>query len=96
VPVSRLIELEMKTALNAMAFRGQITAAQLAAKKTLRIGKTDQRKFVPVRLSRDDIATESLRLSETLARTTGCRTVDLLHIATARFAGSKAIDLSDP
>lgn len=86
----------MGIVLNTTGFRRQITTAPLAAAKTQRIEMTDQRKFVPVRLSLDDIATESLRLSETLARKSGFRTLDLVQNVTTRLAGLKAIDLSDP
>ena len=95
VPVSRLIELEMETALNAMAFRGHITAAQLAAAKTLLSELTKEGKFLPVRLSLDEIATESLHLSPAITLKTGCRTLDLMHLATARLLDCKEFVSSD-
>jgi len=89
VPTTRLIELEMETALNALAFRGAITLAELKAAKTLMAGMTTQGKFVRTGLSLDDIAVESLRLSPRLAIKTGCRTLDLMHVASALLLGCR-------
>jgi hypothetical protein len=85
VPISRLVELEMETALNAMVFRGTIDAAQLAVAKSLIFEMAKQGKFVSAPLSLDDIAAESLLLSPSITVKTGCRTLDLMHIATARL-----------
>lgn len=95
VLVTRLIELEMETALNAMAFRDHITTAQLATAKTLLTEMTKEGKFVPVGLSLDEIAAESLRLSPSITLKTGCRTLDLMHIASARRLGCKEFVSSD-
>ena len=95
VLISRLIELEMETALNAMAFRGLIDANQLAAVKHLILEMVKQGRFVSVALSLDKIASESLRLSPFLTLKTGCRTLDLMHIATARLLGCKEFVSSD-
>ena len=95
VLISRLIELEMETALNAMAFRGLIDANQLAAAKHLILEMVKQGRFVSVALSLDKIASESLRLSPSITLKTGCRTLDLMHIATARLLGCKEFVSSD-
>jgi hypothetical protein len=93
--VSRLIELEMETALNAMAFREHITRAQLATAKNLLKELTKEGKFLPVGLSLDEIAAESLRLSTAITLKTGCRTLDLMHIAAARLLGCKEFVSTD-
>lgn len=95
VLVTRLIELEMETALNAMAFCDHITTTQLATAKNLLKELTKEGKFLPVGLSLDEIATESLRLSPSITLKTGCRTLDLMHIASARRLGCKEFVSSD-
>lgn len=95
LPVTRLIELEMETALNAMVFREHITSAQLATAKDLLTELTKDGKFLPVGLSLDEITAESLRLSPSITRKTGCRTLDLMHIASARLLGCKEFVSSD-
>ena len=95
VLISRLIELEMETALNAMAFRGLIDANQLAAVKHLILEMVKQGRFVSVALSLDKIASERLRLSPSITLKTGCPTLDLMHIATARLLGCKEFVSSD-
>lgn len=95
VPVSKLIELEMETALHAMAFRKHITTAQLATAKNLLAELTKEGKFLPAGLSLDEIAAESLRLSPSITLKTGCRTLDLMHIASARLLGCKEFVSSD-
>ncbi len=95
IPVSRLIELEMETALNAMALRKQINTAQLVAAKSLLSEMVKQGKFVAVPLSLDEIANESLLLSPLITLKTGCRTLDLMHIATARLLDCREFVSSD-
>lgn len=95
VPTTRLIELEMETALNALAFRGAITPVELKAAKTLMAGMTTKGKFVRTGLSLDDIAVESLRLSPRLAIKTGCRTLDLMHVASALLLGCREFVSTD-
>lgn len=87
IPTTRLVELEMETALNALAFRGAITAAELKASRALIARMTVQGKFVPTGIPMDDIVLESLRLSPQIALKTGCRTLDLMHIASALLLG---------
>jgi predicted nucleic acid-binding protein len=87
VPTTRLVELEMETALNALAFRGAITSAELKSSTALIAQMTVQGKFVPTGISLDDIALESLRLSPHISSKTGCRTLDLMHIASALLLG---------
>jgi len=78
-----------------MAFRHHITTAQLAAAKKLLSNLTEEGRFVSVSISLDEIATESLRLSSWITLKTGCRTLDLMHLATARLLGCKEFVSSD-
>jgi predicted nucleic acid-binding protein len=95
IPTTRLIELEMETALNALAFRGAITPAELKAAKSLIAGMTNRGKFVRAELSLDEIADESFRLSSRIAIKTGCRTLDLMHVASALLLGCRVFVSTD-
>jgi predicted nucleic acid-binding protein len=85
VPFTRLIELEMETALQALCFRGEITGPQLAAARALIAEMVKEGKFRRVDLSLDQIASESLSLSPLITAKTGCRTLDLMHVCTAKL-----------
>lgn len=87
IPTTRLVELEMETALNALAFRGAITSAELKSSRALIEELKVEGKFISTGISLDDIAPESLRLSPRIASKTGCRTLDLMHIASALLLG---------
>ncbi|MBU6179655.1 MAG: type II toxin-antitoxin system VapC family toxin [Verrucomicrobia bacterium] len=95
IPTTRLIELEMETALNALTFRGAITTAELKSSRVLISEMIAQGKFSPAGISLDDIALESLRLSARIGPKTGCRTLDLMHIASALMLGSREFVSTD-
>jgi predicted nucleic acid-binding protein len=95
IPTTRLIELEMETAMIALAFRQAITSGELHSAKSLIAAMTSQGKFIPTGLSLDEIAMESLRLSPRIALKTGCRTLDLMHIATALLLGCQEFVSTD-
>lgn len=56
---------------------------------------TSEGKSAAVGLSLDEIATESLRFSPSITLKNGCRTLDLMHIATARLLGCGEFVSSD-
>jgi hypothetical protein len=85
VPYSRLIELEVHNALEALLFRKQITRVQLRGCRDLLADLISDGRFQPMSLSLDAIASEAMRLAPQVTARTGCRTLDLLHIATARL-----------
>lgn len=95
LPTTRLLELEMETALNALAFRGAITPSELKSSKALSAEMISQGKFGPTGLLMDEIVAESLRLSPHIASKTGCRTLDLMHIASALMLGCKEFVSTD-
>jgi hypothetical protein len=88
VPVSRLVELEMENALQALAFRKAITATQLAGARRLIAALVREGRFRRIDLSLDRIAAETLSLAPVVTLKTGCRTLDLMHVATAKLLGS--------
>jgi len=65
------------------------------AAKSLLSEMVKQGKFVAVPLSLDEIANESLLLSPLITLKTGCRTLDLMHIATARLLDCREFVSSD-
>lgn len=83
-----LVNLEVENALQALRFRRQLTAVQLAkARNQIEQMKDDGKLVAPV-LSMDAMAEEMLRLTPSITSRTGCRTLDLLHIAAARLLPS--------
>tara|TARA_B110000467_G_C18147150_1_gene382099 strand:+ start:163 stop:612 length:450 start_codon:yes stop_codon:yes gene_type:complete len=83
-----LVNLEVENALQALRFRRQLTAVQLAkARNQIEQMKDDGKLAAPV-LSMDAMAEEMLRLTPSITSRTGCRTLDLLHIAAARLLPS--------
>jgi predicted nucleic acid-binding protein len=85
IPISRLVELEMENALQALCFRGRIHPVQLAAAKQLIRELFLAGRFRRIGLSLDKIAAETLALAPEITRATGCRTLDLMHVATAKL-----------
>ncbi len=88
VPLSRLIEVEIENALHALVFRREITREQLAGARSLVAGLVRKGLFRRVDLSLDKIAVETLSLAPIVTSKTGCRTLDLLHVATAKLLGA--------
>jgi predicted nucleic acid-binding protein len=88
VPVSRLTELEVENALQALCFRKQISAAQLAAARDLVAALHEEGRFRRLAVPLDRVAVDALDLAPVVTRRTGCRTLDLIHVATAKLLGS--------
>lgn len=95
VPFSRLIEVEIENALQALLFRREITGAQLAGARGLVEGLVRKGQFQRVDLSLDKIATETLSLAPIVTSKTGCRTLDLMHVATAKLLGGSEFVSTD-
>jgi len=95
VPYSRLIEVEMENALQALCFRGEISGRQLAAAKDLIGDLVREGRFRRVDLSLDRIAEETYTLAGEVTLKTGCRTLDLMHVATAKLLGSSEFVSTD-
>lgn len=82
---SRIIVLEVENTLQAMRSRRQLSPAELASVRSLVEQLILEQKFLSPSLTLDAVADELLRLAPTITARTGCRTLDLLHIATARL-----------
>ncbi len=87
VPFPKLIEVEVENTLQAMLFRSDILPAQLLKCRELVDGLVAEGRFMKVPLSLDVIAEEALTLSPVVTARTGCRTLDLMHVATAKLLG---------
>jgi predicted nucleic acid-binding protein len=82
---TRIIALEVENTLHALRFRKQLNAAEVEAARALVAQLGDEGKFVTPPLSMDAIADEMLRLAPTITAKTGCRTLDLMHVAAAKL-----------
>ncbi len=87
IPVlfSRLVELEIECALQALLFRQIISGEQLAEARALVRQLVHRGQFRKVDLSLDKVATETLSLAPVCTAGTGCRTLDLMHVAAAKM-----------
>jgi predicted nucleic acid-binding protein len=85
VPFSRLIELETENALQALRYRETISDGQLAQARRLVVSLVSEGRFVRISLSLDLIAQETMSLAPLVTAQTGCRTLDLMHVATAKL-----------
>lgn len=95
VPLSRLIEVEVENALQALLFRQKITEEQLAGARGLVARLVRKGQFQRVDLSLDKIATETLSLAPVVTAKAGCRTLDLMHVATAKLLGASEFVSTD-
>ena len=87
VPYSRLIEVELENTLQAKCFRKEIDARQIrGCQKLLRDLLSEGKLFRP-ELSLDEVMLEALELMTQITLLSGCRTLDLLHVASARKLG---------
>lgn len=87
VPFPKLIEVEVENTLQAMLFRADILPAQLLKCRELVDSLVAEGRFLKIPLSLDVIAAEALVLSPVVTAQTGCRTLDLIHVATAKLLG---------
>ena len=92
---TKIIALEVENTLQAMRFRRQLTPTQLRKTQTLLGELCDEGKLCHTPLSLDAISEEMLRLTPTITSRTGCRTLDLLHIAAARLLPSPVFVSTD-
>jgi len=87
VPYTRLIEIETVNTLHAKCFRKDITSRQLKQCLALIDDLLREGRFFRPPLSLDDVVLESLRELPVITRSTGCRTLDLMHVASAKLLG---------
>lgn len=82
LPVSELQEMELTNALNLKVFWGDISAADADRLLLLFSQRRDRGLYHFPDLDRPAIMSNFRRLSH-LTRSTGCRSLDILHVATA-------------
>jgi len=87
VPYTKLIEMETVNTLYAKHFRKEMTRAQLKACEAMLADFLSEGRFIRPPLSMDDSIGEALKLLPSITAGTGCRTLDLLHVASARLLG---------
>lgn len=87
VPYTRLIEIETLNTLHAKCFLGDMTPVQLKQCKKLIAELLEEGRFFRPPLSLDEIAEETLKRLPPITGATGCRTLDLMHIVSARLLG---------
>lgn len=97
VPIlySKLIEVEVENTLQAMRFRLDISPAQLLKCRDLVASLVKEGRFQATSLSLDVIAEEALKLSPVVTAQTGCRTLDLMHVATSKLFGAREFVSTD-
>jgi predicted nucleic acid-binding protein len=87
VPYSRLVAIETENALQAKAHRKEITGPQLRACRQMIHELLAEGRFYRPVLSLDDVAVEALSRVPKVTGSTGCRTLDLLHVVSAQLLG---------
>ena len=92
---TKIVSLEVENTLQAMRHRRQLTPTQLRQTQALLAQLCNEGKFCQTTLTLDAISDEMLRLTSTITSRTGCRTLDLLHIAAARLLPSPVFVSTD-
>lgn len=87
VPYTTLIEIETVNTLYAKFFRKEMTRTQLKACEALLGDYLTEGRFIRPALSMEDIASEALKSLPAITGATGCRTLDLMHVASAKLLG---------
>jgi len=95
VAYTRLIEVETINTLHAKRFRKQISSAQLKQCLALIEELLNEGRFFRPSLSLDDVVLETLRQLPAITTATGCRTLDLMHVASAKILGWREFVSSD-
>jgi predicted nucleic acid-binding protein len=95
VPYTRLVELEVENTLQAKYFRGEINARQLKNCQKLISELLAQGMFFRPVLVIDEVMMDSLEVMSRVTAITGCRTLDLLHVVSARKLGYREFLTTD-
>lgn len=95
VPYTKLIEIETLNTLHAKFFRGEMTRRQLRACEELIADFLGEGRFIRPALSMDDVFEEALRSLPAITGGTGCRTLDLMHVASAKLLGLREFASTD-
>ncbi|MCK9588657.1 MAG: type II toxin-antitoxin system VapC family toxin [Terrimicrobiaceae bacterium] len=84
VPYTRLVEVELENTFQEKVFRREITPGQLRHCRDFLDALLSGGKFSQPGLSLDEVALDALEMMPKITAATGCRTLDLLHIVSAR------------
>ena len=95
VAYTRLIEIETVNTLHAKRFRKEMTSSQLKDCLALIEELLTEGRFYRPSLSLDDVALETLHMLPAVTGATGCRSLDLMHVASAKLLGWKEFVSSD-
>jgi len=95
VPYTRLVELELENTLHAKIFRRELTAKQLGLCREFLSQLVRDGKFSRHRLSWEEVMLEAMELMPEITASTGCRTLDLLHVVSARKLGFREFVTGD-
>lgn len=95
VPYTKLIEIETVNTLHAKFFRKEMTRSQLKACQNLIEDYLKEGRFFRPHLSLDEVVLEALKRLPALTGATGCRTLDLLHVASAKLLGCREFVSTD-
>jgi len=87
ITFARLHELEFEAALQASLFRRALDGHEVAAAKAFLGDQLERGNFVRANLSLDDVFLGSFDLFPRVVPQTGCRTLGVMHIASARLLG---------
>jgi predicted nucleic acid-binding protein len=95
IPYTRLMELETENTLQAKFYRKEMSAKQLEnCLHLIRIFLSEGKLFRPA-LSLDELFLDALDHLSKITASTGCRTLDLLHIVSAQKLGFQKIVTTD-
>ena len=95
VPYPLLVELEFHNALHAKLHRAEITPLQVASCLEMEAMFLSEGRFRRFELDMDRVFHSTIRMVPGAKVTTGCRTLDLLHIATAKMCGASEFVTGD-
>lgn len=82
---TRIAEIEVENTLQALQFRRLLTVTETRRAQSLIRELLTEGKFIASTLTLDAMAEELLRLAPALTARTGCRTLDLMHLAAAKL-----------
>ncbi len=95
VPYPILVQLEFHNALHAKLHRGEITPIQLDSCLEMESDFLSKGRFKKVDLDLGRVFLAALRMIPGATASTGCRTLDLLHISTAQLCGASEFITGD-
>jgi predicted nucleic acid-binding protein len=95
VPYTGFVELECANAIAAKVYRGEFDPSQSSAALDLIGDFVRQSLFVRIPLDMSAVVRDTVELVARSTSSTGCRTLDLIHIASALALGAKVFATGD-